>query len=295
MVIYSVIKSKGIFMLTDLHLHTKLSDDAEQYESNTVCGYVNKAKELGLQYIAITEHFDILPDKGTGGLINADLKTCACQVESEKRKMLQEGRSCLTLLHGVELAHAHTCKEQAKEVLAAHNYDFVIGSLHVLKNEFDFWQCDYSGYSDELLNKLFCDYLGELYEIVSECDFDSLAHCTYPLRYYAKYGKAPELCKNPSMYEKEYAEIFKKVIERGKALEINTSDVKRGGVTLPTADLMKLYYNLGGRYVTVGSDSHDVKHLGSNIDMAEQTLKEIGFDGVTVFVERKPRIIPFKC
>lgn len=282
-------------MLTDLHLHTRLSDDAEQSENNCVSGYCKKAKELGLQYIAITEHYDIIEDKGTGGLINADLNECASLVLAEKRKMLEDGRSSLTLLHGVELAHLHTHKEQAKKVLSEQKYDFVIGSLHVLKNEFDFWQCDYSGYSDELLNKLFCDYLGELYEIVRECDFDTLAHCTYPLRYYARHSKAPDLCGNPSVFKEEYTKIFKKLIERGKALEINTSGIKNGGFMLPTEDLVKLYYDLGGRYITLGSDSHDVKHLGSGINEAEQLIKEIGFDGVTVFVERKPRIIPFKC
>ena len=281
-------------MLTDLHIHTRLSDDAEQNENNCVFGYCEKAKELGLQYIAITEHCDIIQDKGTGGLINADLEKCADLVLTEKRKMLEEGRSSLTLLHGIELAHAHTQKEQAKKVLSEQKYDFVIGSLHVLKNGFDFWQCDYSGYSDELLGRLFSDYLGELYEIVSECDFDTLAHCTYPLRYYARNAKVPDLCKNPSIYKEQYTKIFKKLIERGKALEINTSCIKNGGVMLPTEDLIKLYYDLGGRYVTLGSDSHDVKYLGSGINEAEQLLKEIGFDGACVFVERKPRIIPFK-
>ena len=114
------------------------------------------------------------------------------------------------------------------------------------------------------------------------------------MRYFKLSGRLNELCNEPAKYAPEYADIFKKLIERGKALEINTSGIKRGDFTLPTADLLKLYYDLGGRLVTVGSDSHDIQYVGSGTDVAEQMLKEIGFDGVTVYVARKPRIIPFK-
>lgn len=281
-------------MISDLHLHTRLSNDAEQAEFNNVAGYVSTAKERGLKYIAITEHKDIMPDKGTGGLINADLAECARLVDTEKRKMLEDGRSSLTLLHGVELAHQHTHPKESAEIIGAYNYDFVLGSLHVLKNEFDFCTTDYSSFSNELIGKLFKNYLEELYEIAASCDFDSFAHCTYPLRYFKISGRLNELCNEPAKYAPEYADIFKKLIERGKALEINTSGIKRGDFTLPTADLLKLYYDLGGRLVTVGSDSHDIQYVGSGTDVAEQMLKEIGFDGVTVYVARKPRIIPFK-
>lgn len=281
-------------MISDLHLHTRLSSDAEQAEWNNVCGFADKARERGLKYIAITEHKDIMPDKGTGGLINADLEKCAELVAAEKRKMLEEGRSSLTLLHGVELAHQHTHPKESAEIISAHSYDFVLGSLHVLKNEFDFCTTDYSSFSDELIGKLFKNYLEELYEIAEKCDFDSFAHCTYPLRYFSASGRLTELCAEPAKNAPEYADIFAKLIERGKALEINTSGIKKGSFTLPTADLLKLYFDLGGRYVTVGSDSHDIKFVGSGVDVAEQMLKEIGFEGVTVYVARKARIIPFK-
>ena len=88
--------------------------------------------------------------------------------------------------------------------------------------------------------------------------------------------------------------IIRKLIERGKALEINTSMVEERGVMQPSADLIKLYKSLGGRLVTIGSDAHHFSLVGRGIKQAETLLREVGFEGVTVFVGRKARIIPFE-
>ena len=275
-----------------MHLHTRLSRDAENAEWNSVEGYVNTARQTGLKYIAITEHRDII-DGGPDGAINADISECERQVNDQKRLIVEKGYSEVSVLFGIELAHAHTHAQEAKNQLDQHKFDFVLGSLHLLKNDFDFCRADFDSYSDELLMKLYRNYLEELYEIAENSDFDSFAHCTYPLRYLARCSRLMDLCENPAKYAPEYSDIFRKLIERGKALEINTSGIKRGENTLPTVDLLKLYKNLGGRYVTIGSDSHDIHDLGSGVDVAERMLTDLGFDGVTVFVQRQARIIPF--
>ena len=281
-------------MISDLHLHTKLSLDASQEADNTVAGMVKAAHEKKISYIAITEHRDILPSNSELGIFNADLDECARQVASEKARLLEEGRSTVTLLHGVELAHEHTHADEAAKIISEHNYDFILGSLHVMKSGFDFYRANYDEFSDDDIKKRFSDYLSELYDIASSCDFDSFAHCTYPLRYVYRNKRLIDLCENPIQYFKdEFADIFKKLIERGKALEVNTSGVKFGEFTNPDFDLLKLYKDLGGRYVTTGSDSHDKNIIGSGIQVAETMLKELDFDGVTVYVSRQPRIIPF--
>lgn len=281
-------------MIADLHLHTRLSLDAPQYEENNVSTLVKQANLLGIGYIAVTEHRDILPSDERLGIFNADLEECARQIEVEKRKKLENGRASAILLHGVELAHAHTHMNEAKSIISAHNYDFILGSLHVLKDGFDFYRMDYNDFSDTQIKEQFKKYLLELYDTASICDFDSLAHCTYPLRYIYRCGRLTHMCENPSEeYREEYAEIFKKLIERGKALEINTSGVRFNEFTNPSYDLLMLYKELGGKYVTVGSDSHDNVLLGSGIRVAEKMIAEAGFDGVTVYVSRQPRIIPF--
>ncbi len=282
-------------MIADLHLHTRLSNDADQSPGNTVSGYVNTASERGIKYIAITEHYDIyLPEKISDGSINADLDECALQIKAEKEKLSAETNPPIRLLHGVELAHANIMDKEATEVISAHKYDFILGSHHILKDGFDFYLADYANLTDAELLLHLNKYLAELYDVASKCDFDSFAHCTYPLRYFRKNKRLLDLCNNPAKKAPQYADIFKTLISRGKALEVNTSELKFGGVTLPTPDLIKLYYDLGGRLITTGSDSHSIQYVGSGIETAENILREIGFEGITVFENRTPKIIPFK-
>lgn len=281
-------------MIADLHLHTRLSSDADQSPDNNIAEYVNTANQRGLKYVAITEHYDIyLPEKYGDGSINADLDECALQVRAEKERLLSQKDMTVKLLHGVELAHANVMVKEATEVIASHNYDFILGSHHLLKDGFDFCLADYANLTDDELVVHLNKYLEELFEVASGCDFDSFAHCTYPLRYYRKNKRLLDLCNNPAKIP-QYADIFKVLISRGKALEVNTSELKNGGVTLPTNDLIKLYYDLGGRLVTVGSDSHSKQYIGSGIEATEAVLKNIGFEGIVVFENRVSKIIPFE-
>ena len=279
-------------MLSDTHLHTHLSPDAEQAPGNTVSDYLAAARKTGLQYIAITEHCDIYPDEASG-YVNADLHAYAAEFAAAQREILEKGSSPVRLLYGIELAHAHTQPVQAAQVLQDHRYDFVLGSLHVSRDGTDYWGMDYNAFDDQTLMTCFQTYAQELYEIADSCDFDSLAHCTYPLRYYARNGRLAGLCAEPSRFIPLYTDIFRRLIARGKALEINTSGFAAGENFLPGRDLLLLYRKLGGQLVTVGSDAHSVKNMASGVDAAEALLCELGFEGVTVFVERKARLIPF--
>mgnify|MGYP002575412306 CR=1 FL=1 len=279
-------------MIADTHVHKRLSPDAPQDSDNTLFSALSEAERKGLQYLAITEHCDIL----TGpGCYNADFDAYETALRTAQDEQLRAGRSPTRLLFGIELAHAHTQKNAAAKMLAAHSFDFVLGSLHLPRDGVDYWAADYQkNHDDKALFDAYESYVGELYEIASVCDFDSLAHCTYPLRYFARCGRLKAVCETPSHFVPLYADVFRKLIERGKALEINTSMIDERGMIQPTADLIKLYQALGGRLVTVGSDSHNFHLIARGVETAEKLLQETGFEGVTVFVERKARIIPFE-
>lgn len=279
-------------MIADTHVHTRLSPDAPQESENTILSVLAEAGKKGLQYIAETEHCDIITGKSC---YNVDFPAYEASFVAAEHSQMAAGRSQTRLLFGIELAHAHTHKAEAAAVLAAHSFDFVLGSLHMPRDGVDAWAAAYQdAHDDKALFAAFESYVGELYEIASECDFDSLAHCTYPLRYFAYNGRMSALCEKPSAFVPLYAEVFRKLIERGKAMEINTSMVDERGMMQPSVDLIKLYKSLGGRLVTVGSDSHNFRLVGRGIEQAEALLKEVGFAGVTVFVGRKARIIPFE-
>ena len=83
--------------------------------------------------------------------------------------------------------------------------------------------------------------------------------------------------------------ILKIVIQDGKGIEINTSS-RRYGLkdSTPSRDILKLYKELGGKIITIGSDSHKIEHLGAYIDEAKELLKELGFESYCTFEKMKP-------
>ena len=61
--------------------------------------------------------------------------------------------------------------------------------------------------------------------------------------------------------------------------------------TLPNKKYIKKFHDMGGKYVTVGSDSHYFDKVCNNIDKGYDILKACGFDSFTIFEKRQPKLI----
>ena len=70
-------------------------------------------------------------------------------------------------------------------------------------------------------------------------------------------------------------EILQVVIADGKGLEVNTSSYRYGlSDTTPSVEILKRYRELGGKIVTIGSDSHKPEHLGAYIEETKEMLRK---------------------
>ena len=56
-----------------------------------------------------------------------------------------------------------------------------------------------------------------------------------------------------------------------------------GTLCLPDISIFERYYELGGRKINFGSDSHRSDHTGYNYDAVSAALKKVGFDRWTIF------------
>lgn len=56
----------------------------------------------------------------------------------------------------------------------------------------------------------------------------------------------------------------------------------------PSRDILKLYKELGGKIITIGSDSHKPEHLGAFVDETKEELKALGFEQICTFDKMKP-------
>lgn len=85
--------------------------------------------------------------------------------------------------------------------------------------------------------------------------------------------------------------MLEAAISHGIGIEINTSGVRYGIGCMPSLDVLKLYSQLHGEIITLGSDAHSASDLQRDFDVALQYLKEAGFSYVAHYQNRTPKMI----
>ena len=107
-------------------------------------------------------------------------------------------------------------------------------------------------------------------------------HLTLPLRYF---NEMRGLHTSFDPYEAEIREILKTLIENGRGIELN---VNRGNTPLPDAKWLRLYRELGGELITLGTDAHTPAHAGRFIRERQGLLRECGFKRFCTFEKQRP-------
>ena len=146
-------------------------------------------------------------------------------------------------------------------------------------------------FTDKDTDSLCKRYFAELYDIVKWGKFDVLSH----LYYFIKYIAVKDLpLIDFTKYNAEISEIFKLLIETGKGLEVNTSclPIRQYGRPVPNFEHLKMYRDMGGELITIGSDSHRGADIGTGIDETVELLKAAGFKYVASYEARKPTLRP---
>ena len=270
-------------ILCDVHTHSLHSFDAE----SSVDEMCRTAIERGLTYLAVTDHCE------------AEYICCGedCEFGSFDRQIPQSIASIheaqqkygaqLKLLCGLELGEPMHDPEQTAHALAYGDFDFILASVHNLRGRDDFYFMDFKQVN---VNEILREYFDELAETAAFPYFDSLSHLTYPLRYIAeREGYYPDLLP----FEEQIERIFN--IMNQKALEINVSGLfKPINRTLPDANLVKKFHDMGGRYITLGTDAHCAVMVGKGIKEGIKVAKQAGFTHYTVFEKHQPKLIPFE-
>ncbi len=200
-------------------------------------------------------------------------------------RLKEKYRDKIKFINGTELGNAQLDFGLAESVSKDKRLDFIIGSVHQIEGEDDFAFIDYNKRDiKELLNK----YFNSVHEVCKRGIFDSLGHITYPLRYIeGEYGLNVSL----SDYRDIIAECFKEVISKGKCIEINTSGTRQKyGRTFPDETLLELYKDLGGKYVTTGSDAHCTDDISVGFCKASDMAESLGLS-LCFFEHRKMEFI----
>lgn len=281
----------------DLHTHTCYSADGEKSELNTPKSKAMRARELGLSGIALTDHFDIYEKGFTFPPPRSD--TRYFDVEKRRSDILAVRKELesdgFNVFYGVEFGTQFNAPGEVPKILAAlGDLDIIVGSVHRTHGGFAFYlsaKANFEGVSDSEIKSAFDDYLADLLWQAKSGEFDTLAHCTYPFRYTVMCGK--EHIASVKDYYDEYRQIFRILIEKGKALEINTAGLAQPiHETSPGNDLLKIYRDMGGELITIGSDAHRYDSIGFAVKDTYEVLRGLGFKFQCVFKRREMSVLP---
>ena len=251
----------------DYHMHSRVSFDGH----DTGLAMAQAAKERGLREICFTDHIDYTSDM--------DMVFDTAVYNAEYDDLQVPG---LLIRRGMEFGLTPDNAAQLKIDLGRRHFDFVLGSVHLVDGV-DIYMEPY--WADKDYDTAIRLHLQTTLEAVrAHEDYDVLGHLTY----IAKCGANPRkellrYCDHKSIFD----EILRELVKRGKGMELNTSGIDRCGGSLPTLDYFQRFHELGGKIVTVGSDSHDVARAGQYTHEMAAELKKI-FGYVCTFEDRRP-------
>ncbi|MBO7341807.1 MAG: PHP domain-containing protein, partial [Clostridia bacterium] len=236
----------------------------------------------GLSHIAVTDHCDI--DCELAGLYAPLERARAFEAIAAIR---EKYRGQIDVLVGIELGQAHHCPAEARALLEELPYDVVLGSLHNLAGERDFYYFDFNRLGGDEIHAFFDRVIAEEMQL---CDFDGIhvvTHLTYMDRYMHRDGKALDL--TPHKDALKY--LFDKIVQKELTLELNTSCLD-ADLGMPTPEILTLYRSLGGTRVCLGSDAHAPARVAQHFDKGLALLTDCGFTHLTLPTRAKTLTYP---
>jgi histidinol-phosphatase (PHP family) len=245
--------------------------------ADSIAEMCENAVETGLYEIAVTDHFE--PESTNPGYKEYKPSVYWSELESARDKY----RGRLKIKAGVELGQPHLFPNTSDLLVKSHPYDYVIGSAHKFPGDTDVGELDFSSIK---LDDLYDMYLKQLKELIVWGNFDCIGHLDLIKRYSVGcYTSRITLAAHYQLLK----QVLQLVISKGKGIEINTSSLRQSiKETMPGLDVLKIYRELGGEILTIGSDAHCAADVGKGIADAVEMVRDAGFIYITVYNNRLP-------
>ena len=268
-------------MFADVHNHTcHYSPDAQM----TIDELIEAASKRGLAAVGVTEHFEYDNPDTEDNIGTFDISRYSIGFDTWRAKC----PASLKLLMGIEFGYqTHTASSIDRFAISA-PFDVVILSNHLFHGH-DVYYGGEECYGMPKTQR-HAEYIGILAEMCERCDnYDIAAHFDYINRYnpdpeeYLLYEDCP----------KEFDRFLEAVVSKNKCLEINTRSVykaqgKGSSVIMPDAAIIRRYLDMGGKLISLGSDSHTPDTLGIMFEETASYLKSLGVNELCWFEKRSP-------
>lgn len=236
--------------------------------------YAETAVEAGLEEIGFSDHAPFVHCEDPS-------VTMSFKQLPEYYRMIEDVRkkysNILRVKIAIEADYVPGYEDKTKTILEDYPYDYVIGSVHFIKD----WGFDNPEQREQWdtkdVNRVYRDY----YELLRQCArtgmYDIMAHVDLVKKFghRATEDMTDEVVKT--------AQVFK---ECGVAIEINTAGLRKPvGEIYPSLGNLKIYAQAGVP-LTFGSDSHDPNDVGRDFEKAAALAREAGYGEYVLFKNR---------
>lgn len=263
-------------MKADYHLHTSFSSDSDASPKEMI----NKAMELGLSHICITDHMDKdFPVE----VYHLDFQFNVDDYFMTLLKLKETYKNKININIGIELGLQNHLANDYTKLLSDYDFDFAIGSIHLV-NKVDPYYPEY--FDGRPSYEAYMEYFETMLNNIDVYSgYDVIGHIDYIFRYGPD---SYDFKFDYKMYEDILDAILKKIISKDLGIELNTAGFKYGlGHPNPHEDIIKRYRDFGGEIITIGSDAHRPDHIAYDFSKVKNILHECGFKHYNIFEKRK--------
>lgn len=261
------------YPLTSYHNHTTWSDGVCSIQDQIV-----EARRLGLAELGISDHFVLSPAFDP---VEWSMPVDKLGEYLEELRAAQARNPDIVLRLGVEADYFPETIDQLRDILAEHELDFVVGSVHYV----DGFPIDESGklwdaLSQEECNEMWRKYWIRVREMAESRVFDFAAHLDLP----KKFGHRPTVDLT------EYSDAALDAISAANmAIEINTN-----GLNLPARELYPSQELLKAAFernipLLINSDAHIPTRLTEHFEAATKWAELAGYTELVRYCGRKIR------
>ena len=274
-------------MLTDLHVHLRPDDvrstPPEQYfTAGNAERYRAAASDRGIDELGVSEHVY----RFTEALDVWQHDLWRESARDDLGEYCEFVREQTDLKLGIEADFIPGREDRMRELLEAHDFDYVVGSIHFVGNgaldheKYDIW----SGFDSP--DKVWRTYFEWLGEAAMSGLFDILAHPDI-VKYWGRKRPWPE--RELRYY---YEVAMEGIAESGIAVEVSTAGLRKPvGELYPARALLEMVLDAGNPIV-LSSDAHTPDDVGRDYDQALELLDELGVRELATFERRARRLAP---
>ncbi len=254
----------------DSHMHTVRSPDAAP--DALLDAYCALAVERGIAELAITDHVDF--DPFAPAYAFSSFEDRERDVRQAAERWAEHG---LAVRFGIELTYERRYEDEIRGWLRRHPHDFTIGSVHSGPGSV-YEPANVAAFlAGKTLAQATAPYFDEVVAAARSGLFDTLGHIDVVKRYLAPHVLPEQFAAQPELYEPALAAL----VDSGTALEVNASGLRQlPRETYPAAPIVARYLELGGRAVTIGSDTHRLGWFAYALDVAYRLAASAGVEAL---------------